>query len=580
MSSDNATATTRNTEEDSSVDLKEAVRSLLMAYEGMEMSVQRYLLVILFPSVVFGITVAVLPFFLPVPGIATGPFLVLGLFLPFIALVYPKLRNDRQQKEVRDQFHLFITHITVLSTTNIDRVEVFRTLSKEEDYNAIATEMGHIVALIDTWNLSLDDACRFRARRVSSPLMQDFLERLAYTVGAGQPMSDFLINEQDNILQHYKVRYENELERLNVIKDVYLSVINSTTFGLVFAILLPFLIGIDPMIALSAVLTLYLFVQITFIYVMNNVAPQDPVWSYSDDIALERNIRLRISIIVSVGLSLLLMALTYLALDGVLPVGTDFPEPIYMAIPFTPLLISGLVMRREEKRVKNRDDEFPSFIRALGAVESVKQSSTSSVLSSLRRKDFGSLTETINNLYLRLAMQINSTLAWKYFAAETGSYLIQRFSDMYVVGRRMGGEPIQLGELIEKNFTQVLNLRQMRTQETGTIIGVIYGITATSTFAFFVGLEIVRLLQDITDDLELGQAGLGGLLHPQVYDIDQVRFFLFIAILLNAMLSSMMIRIIDRGHSLSALNHFVVLVWMSVIIAVLTRYLMTSLIAV
>lgn len=580
MSSESATVTSRDAEEDTSIDLKEAVRSLLMAYEGMDMSVQRYLLAILFPSIVFGITVAFLPLFLPVPGIATGPFVILGLFLPFIALVYPKLRSDRQQKEVRDQFHLFITHITVLSTTNIDRVEVFRTLSKEEDYNAIATEMGHIVALIDTWNLSLDDACRFRARRVSSPLMQDFLERLAYTVGAGQPMSDFLINEQDNILQHYKVRYENELERLNVIKDVYLSVINSTTFGLVFAILLPFLIGIDPMIALSAVLTLYLFVQVTFIYVMNNVAPQDPVWSHSDDIALERNVRLRISIIVSIGLSLLLMVLTYLALDGVLPVATDLPEPIYMAIPFTPLLISGLVMRREEKRVKNRDDEFPSFIRALGAVESVKQSSTSSVLSSLRRKDFGSLTETINNLYLRLAMQINSTLAWRYFAAETGSYLIQRFSDMYVVGRRMGGEPIQLGELIEKNFTQVLNLRQMRTQETGTIIGVIYGITATSTFAFFVGLEIVRLLQDITDDLELGQAGLGGLLHPQVYDIDQVRFFLFIAILLNAMLSSMMIRIIDRGHSLSALNHFVVLVWMSVIIAVLTRYLMTSLIAV
>ncbi|SNZ05612.1 flagellar protein FlaJ [Natronoarchaeum philippinense] len=579
-SSDTATATdATQTEEGDSVDLKEAIRSLVLAYEHMDMSIRRYLLTVLLPSVVGAGAVMISPLFIPIPGVATGPVIMLALLLPFVAIVYPKLMQDRKQQQVRERFHLFITHITVLSTTNIDRVEVFRTLSKEDEYKAIATEMGHIVALIDTWNQSLDDACRFRARRVSSPLMRDFLERLAYTVGAGQPMSEFLLSEQDNILRNFTTRYENQLDRLSVMKDVYLSVINSTTFGLVFAILLPFLIGIDPMIALSSVITLFFFVQLAFLYVMNNVAPQDPVWSHADGIALDRNVRLRIALIVGTGLALLLAAVTYLALDGVLPDG-GLPDAIWMAVPFTPLLIPGLVIRREESRVKERDGEFPSFIRALGAVESVKQSSSSSVLSSLRRKDFGALTDNVNDLYKRLAMQINSTLAWRYFAAETGSYLIQKFSDMYVVGRRMGGEPRQLGDLIETNFTQVLNLRQMRTQETGTIIGVIYGITATSTFAFFVGLEIVNLLKNITADMELSQAGMGALLHPQVYDVPEIRFYLFVAVILNAFLSSMMIRIIDRGHSLNALTHFVAMVWMSAIISWVTTVLMSAIISV
>jgi len=60
-----------------------------------------------------------------------------------------------------------------------------------------------------------------------------------------------------------------------------------------------------------------------------------------------------------------------------------------VAIPVTPLLLPGWRMRQEEQKVKVRDGEFPSFIRALGAVESVKQTSTGSVLESLRRKDFG-----------------------------------------------------------------------------------------------------------------------------------------------------------------------------------------------
>jgi len=579
-SSDAATSTdTARSDESESVDIKEAIRSLLLAYENMDMPIRRYVLAVLVPSVLGAFGVMLLPFLLPIPGVATGPVVMLALLLPFVAVVYPKLMQDRKQQQVRERFHLFVTHITVLSTTNIDRVEVFRTLSKEDEYEAIATEMGHIVALIDTWNQSLDDACRFRARRVSSPLMEDFLERLAYTVGAGQPMSEFLLSEQNNILRNFKTRYENQLDRLSVMKDVYLSVINSTTFGLVFAILLPFLVGIDPMIALSGVITLYFFVQLAFLYVMNNVAPQDPVWSHTEGIALERNVRLRIALIVGTGLSLLFAAVTYLALDGVIP-AAGLPDAIWMAVPFTPLLIPGLVIRREESRVKERDDEFPSFIRALGAVESVKQSSSSSVLSSLRRKDFGALTDNVDDLYKRLRMQINSTLAWRYFAAETGSYLIQKFSDMYVVGRRMGGEPRQLGNLIETNFTEVLNLRQMRTQETGTIIGVIYGITATSTFAFFVGLEIVNLLKDITAEMELSQSGLGNLLHPEVYNVPEIRFYLFIAVLLNAFLSSMMIRIVDRGHSLNALTHFVVLVWMSAFIAWITTFLMTAIISV
>ncbi|MFC7045650.1 archaellar assembly protein FlaJ [Halobacteriaceae archaeon GCM10025711] len=563
------------------VDFGALVDSFRDAYQYMPMSVERYLLLILVPSSAFGVFLIIAVALLQPPLMVSMPMALLAVFMPFVALVYPKVVQDRHRKEIRERFHLFITHLTVLSTTNINRVEVFRTLAHEKEYAALAEEMGYIVGLIDTWNQSLEDACRMRAKHVPSPLMRDFLERLAYIVGAGQEMSDFLLTEQDSIIQHFAVRYEADLDKLSLFKDLYLSMILSSTFALVFAIVIPFILGIDPRMALIGVIFLYVFVQAVFLYLMNNIAPYDPVWYLSKEQSLSRNVRIRISLMVAIGLSLFLIAATYAVLSGFTPVAPDaIPLPFYLAIPFTPLLLPGFVTRREEKSVKNRDSEFPSFIRALGAVESVKQSSTSNVLKSLQKKDFGSLSENITHLYRRLNIRIDSTRSWRLFAGETGSYLIQKFSDMYVIGRRMGGEPRRLGELISKNMTEVLKLRERRQQETGTVIGVVYGVTATSAFAFFMGLEIIRMLTDITAQMNVNASLIGSLLHAEVYDLPEIQFMLFAVVLLNSLLSSLMIRVVDRGHTLTGLLHFVTLTWISAATAVATQKLIQSFISI
>ncbi|WP_224268061.1 archaellar assembly protein FlaJ [Haloprofundus salinisoli] len=566
-------------ESESQFDFQQMLESLERGYYTMEMPYERYLFLMLLPALLFGQATFIAVLALEPELAVSAPLVLLSFFVPGVALVYPQLVHDRKRKDTREKFYLFITHITVLSTTNIDRVEIFRTLAREEEYGAIAEEMGRIVALVDTWNQSLDDACRMRAKFVASPLMEDFLERLAYSVGAGQHISEFLLNEQDSIIQSYTTRYGSQLDRLGLVKDVYMSVNLSVTFGLVFAIVIPFLIGINPTAALIAVIFGSIFVQVMFLYAMNSIAPKDPVW-FQSEISLERNVRIRTSLVVGAGLSLALTAVCYAALQGMLPIDAGkIPLPLYVAIPFTPLFLPGVVMQREEKRVKNRDEGFPSFIRALGAVESVKQSSTSSVLASLRKKDFGALTANISNLYRRLNMRIDSQLSWTYFSAETGSFLIQKFSDMYVKGRQMGGEPRQLGTLISRNMTAVLNLRRKRSQEVGTVLGVLYGVVLSSTFAYYVALEVVRVLKDISTQMDVDSNIVGSLLNPSVYTMPEIEFLLLVAIVVNSFFASMIIRVIGRGHSMTSLPHFALLVWSSSIVAVITSEVVSSLVA-
>jgi len=83
-------------------------------------------------------------------------------------------------------------------------------------------------------------------------------------------------------------------------------------------------------------------------------------------------------------------------------------------------------------------------------------------LTTLRDKNFGDLSPSIERLYRRLNMRISTEGAWEQFTYDTRSYLIQKFSEMYLVGRQMGGDPKMLGELISKNMNAVNQLRERR----------------------------------------------------------------------------------------------------------------------
>jgi flagellar protein FlaJ len=560
----------------------ELLGSVLDAYDRMEMDSRTYVLAVLVPAAVLfaGSVVAALAwrtvFFvrllLPVLGM-----LVLG-----VGIGYPKIAVDRRRIEMENRFHLMVTHMTVLSTTNIDRMEVFRKLAEEDEYGELTAENRRIVQLVDTWNQSLDDALRRRAKAVPSDSLTDLFDRLAYTLGAGQDMSDFLFEEQGVIMENHRTIYEQSLENLDVMKDLYLSMVLSMTFALVFAIVLPILTGTNPTWTVAAVIAMFVFVQIGFFVVIKAIVPYDPLWYLESGYRTRSKQLLLGSSIVAVVLFVLIVASMLASTLGVAPftflVPMDaIPTPLYLAIPTLPFLLPAFVFRREENAIIERDEAFPSFIRALGASESAKQSTTSTVLRTLRKKDFGALTESVDDLYRRLNMRIDTTSAWRYFAEDTKSHVIQKFSEMYLIGREMGGEPKQLGELISKNMNQLTQLREQRRAVTVTLIGLLYGISAASTFAFFTGLEIAVIMSGFDLDVGSSAVDFGQLLYTDQYDVPVLRYLLFLVLLFNAVVSALTIRTADGGHYGNAFLHFVALVWVGCLTAFATESLISVL---
>lgn len=566
---------------------RDFLESVLDSYERMPMETTKYGLVVLLPAVVTFLASVLGTLLLPLPVLVRLPIFLLGSLVLFAALLYPRLLVEQQRRGLENQLHLVITHMTVLSTTNIDRVQVFRVLGREEEYGELAVEMRRITQLVDTWNQSLDDACRRRARQVPSKPLADFLDRLAYALNAGQSIDDFLLGEQSAIVQKYITVYESALGNLEVMKDLYLSMILSMTFAIINAIVLPILTGTDATMTIAAVIVLFVFVQLGFYYVIRTMSPYDPLWYHQSEFRTKADRQIDITLYGAVALSFTFIVALAIGTAGVTPVGKtiqgvmiDTPVPLLLATPLTPLAVPGIIARRHENRIKERDEEYPGFIRALGASESAKQSTTTDVLKTLRNKDFGVLTREINRLFTRLKMRIGPTRSWFFFTAESSSYLIQKFSEMYNIGRQMGGTPKQLGELISNNMNEVLKLRRQREQSTITLIGVLYGITASASFAFFIGLEVVEILATFSTQLNLAQLEFGQLIYAGVYDIPFIEYLLTLIILFNALLSSLMIRMVDGGHKANAYLHFVILVWIGCASAVATSSLAGALISV
>ena len=559
------------------------VSDVLASYSRLDMSRRRYMLLIFLPTFsVFLLSIAA-AIVLQIPVTAKIPIPLLGLLVWVTGLLYPKLYITQKRTEIEDKFHLAMTHLTVLSTTNIDRVEVFRRLAAEDEYGALADELGQIVGLVDTWNQSIDDACRRRAKEVPSDVMSDLYERLAFTLEAGEELKEFMLDEQDFIIENYETIYEGQLANLEVMEDLYISMILSMTFGLVFAIVLPILTGVNPTVTVSAVIGLFFLVQVAFFFVIRNIAPYDPVWYFPEPRFVEDKELWAAIFIGSLGsLSIIFfMGLGFLGIgpgiDGVLFFLDTVPLPLYVSIPVTPLLITGIVMRMEEERIKERDEQYPNFIRSLGTAETAQQATPVEVLKTLRQKDFGGLTPVINRLYRRLSMRLSPENAWGDFSLEAKSYLMQKYSEMYLVGRQMGGTPQVLGELISQNMNTINQLREQRRQETVTLIGLLYGISAAAVFAFFIGLEVANILGEFSGALTLDQAEFGQLIYTQAYNVPVIEYLLLLVVLFNAALSSLMIRTIDGGNKATAYVHFVLLTWLGAGVAIFTRQVVSSL---
>lgn len=540
------------------------------AFRNLRMPPKRYAMVIGLPMVGGSLVLGALLYYLygDVGPEWLAPLIPLGVFgLGLMgAIMWPIAVVDRRRIEINNAIPFFMTHFGALSTSNTGRAEIIQVLSEKKEYKALAEELANIYGLVTNWNLSLPQACRQVSKSTPSQIFSDFLERLAHALDTGQELDVFLRNEQSVVMKEYATVYETQIYQVETWKDIYSSVIMSGVFFVIFAIIMPILITVNQTQLLWGILFFFMLMEGLLLMVLKFRVPAEHVWHRLPILTPER-LRLRVAASVSVA-AFLLFTIVLLPLF-ILPV------PVVIALAATPMGAAGVYIKRLEDRVKRREENYPAFIRSVGAAAAARGGSLHEVLRKIKYHNFGPLTAMVQNLYARLTWRLFDAKAWKRFSAESGSDLINSFNDMFVEGVSSGGKPDQVGEIISDNVVRILNLRRGRYSTAGTFRGLLIGITASMAFVLFIGVGILGVL----GDLFTGVAATGGDLNPVdvnigVSGIEFISAILFLLLVLHALVAMFALKMVDGGMPAAGFGTFALMVWMSAVLAVASVFIL------
>lgn len=514
------------------------------------------ILAILFPIIIL----------LLVPSVMEGVLFVGVMLVPIalfsIVIIYPISSLEGKKKEIDNNIHYYITHMGVLATSQMTRVDLLLKLSHTEAYGYLAKETGRIYALIYYWHVSFPVACRFIAQRTPSILFSDFLDRMAHSVQAGQDFREFVLSEQTVVMKDFVTMYQDSLNSIDMIKEMFISMCMSLIFIVAFAIIMPIITGMDSILLLGGAIVLFIGTEFVILLYARSKVPADRIW-HTLEIETTADRRIKWSMPVSLLLCIIV--------TGIVVPFSKLPTTILFATSLTPLLLTGLIARTEENKIKRYDNNFGAFIRSLGGAAGSRSGLILESLKELISHDFGPLSENVNNLYKRLRTRLSTPRSWEHFAAGTGSNLIERFATMFVEGTNVGGKPALIGDIISHNFMSILSMRKLRYSSASSLIGVLYGMTAGIAATMFLAVSIISMLAKMFSNVSIPDIDIGiSIATISATNIPLMTTMLMIMMVCHSLMSAMLIRIVDGGHHFNTYTHFVGLVWISALTAELT----------
>lgn len=496
------------------------------------------------------------------------PVAVLGM-TGFGIYVYPISAVDKKRMEIENALPFFMTHMGVLSTSNMPRTEVIRILSEREEYGVLADELQRVHSLVVDWKMALPEACRFVSKATPSQIFGDFLERLAHAMETGQDMDAFMQGEQGVVMKEYATVYETAIYQVESWKDIYMSSIMSGAFLAIFAIITPILTGANPQNLLIGTLVFIVFMEIILAFVLRMRTPADQLWTTSH-IRIAERVALDKMIMVAVAVGAALFAVLMLA---------GLPTALAYALAVVPLLLPARKAAKMEDEVKRREDNYAAFIRSMGASLASRGGSLREVLGSVKHHNFGPLTNIVDRLFSRLTWRLDDAKAWKYFAAESGSQLVDAFTDMFIEGIKAGGKADRVGQIISENVVRILNLRKARYSTAGTFSGTLYGLSGSMAFVLFLGVGILGTLGDLfalTGSAELSEDTA----QVQVVDInfdfniELVRNLVLTTMVIHGLMAALMLKMVDGGSPKAGLQMLVFMTWVAAGLATLSELIL------
>lgn len=390
-------------------------------------------------------------------------------------ILRPVIARDERRTNINSNIPLFITAFATLSTSDANRVDLLEILSRKDKIGYIREDLARLVNLVKRWKRGLSEAAMLLASRTPSEVFADFLARFGHAIDSGQDFQEFILNESDTVMSNFETAYISALYTFDLYKDMYVSMLLSFAFLVAFVMIMPVLIPMNVTVVFAlSFLAIILGGEAVLMYGIKIVLPNDPPIWHDTGLRTEVQDHMRRILMMAGAACVAILAVLFAT-------RLVYRIPFYFSVAMVitpPLAWPGMVGSRYEREIAKKDEMFGSFIRSLsGSAAARGGNMVIDALKSIVMHDFGTLTRDVRNLYKRLRYRINPVQAWRAFSADTGSHLIEVFSESYVESVELGADAGKSGNIVANNFDRVVRLRKRRHSSVTSFVGVIYGIT-------------------------------------------------------------------------------------------------------
>ncbi|MFW5852431.1 MAG: hypothetical protein ACOCUR_00200 [Nanoarchaeota archaeon] len=503
-------------------------------------------------------TLDVIPFFMP--------YMMLGFGLAFVVM-YPYISFEKKKIDINNHMHYFITYLGGISTLQLTRTDMFKHLSEKESFGEISNISKKILYLAKAWNLGYAHTCRKLAAYIPSPIFADFLDRFAAIMDFGQNIEVFLVDEQTSVLEDYSVLYTKSMENIKMLQEVFVSMTIASGFAMSISLLLPLVMGISVEIIVRYSLIGIIIIDLFLFFLIRSIIPSDKLCHNIKIKSKERKKAEKYAMIV--------VPIT-VVLGSIMMLLRPFTFLVNVGIAILPLLIVGYYGLAEEKTIFSRDKAYPAFVRTLGGVIEIKEGAVVSSITSLRVHDFGTLNDLVTNVYRRLRLGCDKFQTWVYFAGESGSNMIQQFTQIFSETIYLGGNGEKIGEIVAANFNKLLSLRRLRLQLAAGLKGAFYGALVGFAASAYITAKIAQSLSvmfatpfGIAQESGTMTSAFGDILPPApAVNLELVMAYIGLMVIFHSLICSLTVKVIDGGSPYAFFQDFVVMIWIGAIISV------------
>jgi len=369
-----------------------------------------------------------------------------------VSLLVRRLR-EALSTSLDDDLLFLITHLYSISTGKPPVEKILNPGGVSGiGYNGYSGVLRRIVILGRDYGLGYVDSIRSSLQYARNPFFRDFLLRFSEALSSGHDLEGFLRVELDSLLSDYKAAYARLLETIRVLLGVYVGVLSSVMFFNVNVALVAYLMLGSVWPALTVMVTSQVALWFLALFMYYSLPKH----------RLEHNLQVKPRDLALVN-RILPASLTLGMLGGILAFGITGSSGLAFMTLSIPLIASGYMAFRIERRLRHMAGFLPIFTKNYGALYSTLGNEVL-VLKGLLRVNIGPLNPFLRSVYARLTAGVDRRSAWLLLAGETGSEVIRRAVDIMYDSLESAADMRKVGERLGDVIADYVNVQKSREQ--------------------------------------------------------------------------------------------------------------------